>query len=262
MAGYFGTEHQQRLQQVSDTAVPWSKATPGACIAGRFLSTDEAEALGWETIYGALQRDGIFGFRMLKPEAEATVRAKVEQRGYRLDFWDVFIGDAAGAAAVSNVIVAQGMPTGFSEMPPLAGAEDAATKKVQVCMASCGVVPFSGSMLLGDYCPSVLVAIVDDMGEIAATAYGYLGHNEFSPFRRTAWGGLVAVSPKHRGKRLGNLVNAMMISRCFEQLDAEAVYELVSATNLPSRHMVQACGLRLSGMTCGLGTAGADRFTT
>jgi len=261
MAGYFGTEAQRRLQEVSDTAVAWSRATRGACIAGRFLCTDDAEALGWGTIYDGLERDGIFGFRMLTAEAEVAVRFNAEQRGYRLDAWDVLIGDASSTASVSKAIVAQGLPEGFSELPPLTAPEDENTRKVQVFMSSNGVVPFSGSMLTGEYCPTVFVAIVDDVGEIAATACGYLGHNEFSPYRMMAWGGLVAVSPKHRGRRLGNLVNAMMICGCFDQLGAGAIVEFVSATNIPSRRMVQGCGLRLSGMTSALATAGAGRFT-
>ena len=46
-----------------------------------------------------------------------------------------------------------------------------------------------------------------------------------------------------RGKGLGNYVNAHMIASVFHELDATHVYELVSATNNPSRKMVASCGL-------------------
>lgn len=123
-------------------------------------------------------------------------------------------------------------------------------------MSTAGVVPFSGSMLVDAVGRATTIAFEDDSGDILATAHGYLPHNTFSPFRRYAWGGLVAVAERCRGRGLGNLVNAHMIVNACRVLDATHVYELVSKGNLPSRRMVQSCGLRLEPtLVCGVATS-------
>jgi hypothetical protein len=90
-----------------------------------------------------------------------------------------------------------------------------------------------------------------------------LPHNAFSNFRGYAWGGLVAVAESQRGRRLGNYINARAVVGAIRDLGATHVYELVSATNAPSRRMVESCGLRhepafLSGMAV---PADGGRFT-
>jgi len=122
-------------------------------------------------------------------------------------------------------------------------------------MAAAGLVPFS----IGH---SVTI-IVGNETDVVATAHGYLPHNDLSPYRGYAWGGLVAVSEACRGNGLGKLVNAFMIDRVFRELGASHIYELVSAKNVPSRRMVEACGLKLEpGLTCGIATPHhTTRFT-
>ena len=81
--------------------------------------------------------------------------------------------------------------------------------------------------------------------------------------RSAAWGGLVAVAEEARGHGLGTFINAAHLADVFGELDTTHVYELVSATNLPSRRMVEACGLRLERSLVG-GAAtptGSGRYT-
>ena len=85
--------------------------------------------------------------------------------------------------------------------------------------------------------PAMTVAVGDRNGTIAAAAHGYLPHNAHSAYHRHAWGGLVAVAGAQRGKGLGNYINAQMIVSVFRELDATHLYELVSASNVPSRRM-------------------------
>jgi hypothetical protein len=46
MAGYFGTEMQQRLQAQAEASVAFVNATPGACQAGHFMASDDPDRLG------------------------------------------------------------------------------------------------------------------------------------------------------------------------------------------------------------------------
>jgi len=133
--------------------------------------------------------------------------------------------------------------------------ESAYTVQIQTLMAAAGVVPFSGSLLIGALGPATTVAIGDDNGTVVATAHGYLPHNAHGAYHRHAWGGLVAVAESQRGKGLGNYINARMIVSVFRDLCATHVYELVSATNTPSRRMVESCALRAEpSLVCGIAT--------
>jgi RimJ/RimL family protein N-acetyltransferase len=89
-------------------------------------------------------------------------------------------------------------------------------------------------------------------------------HNAHSPHHRKAWGGLVAVAPSQRGKKLGNYVNAAIVDAAFNKLNADGIYELVSSTNTPSRRMVEACGVQLDpSLLSGAATpSDARKFTT
>ena len=262
MAGYVGTELQITLQKSADDAVDWMRTTPGACNPGRSLGTDDPDRLGWDKILEILERDKIFAFRLMRSDQVDQIVKTLSKHDYRLDLWDVFMADRATSERKTSPILANGPPDGFVVRPQLESDEHPDTRKVQLFKVDNGVVPFSGSMLTGVFGPVTTVVILDEQDEIAAAAHGYLPHNKFSPHHHSAWGGLVAVSPAHRGKGLGKYVNAKMVSNCFCELGATTVYELVTASNIASRRMVEASGLQLiPALMCGGATAGTDRFT-
>ena len=98
--------------------------------------------------------------------------------------------------------------------------------------------------------------------QLAATAFTYLPHNASSRFQGYGWVGLVAVAPAHRGRALGTYINACAVTAAFAQLGATHVYEQVSATNTPSRRMVESSGLTLHPvMKAGLAVRGTEKFT-
>jgi RimJ/RimL family protein N-acetyltransferase len=117
-------------------------------------------------------------------------------------------------------------------------------------------------MHVGEVVPATTIALADSDGAIIATAHAYRPHNIFSPFHDVAWGGLVAVAESQRGRKLGSYVNAMIVRAAFERLDAGRIYELASATNLPSRRMIESCGLKLEPkLKSGNATAFKEKFT-
>jgi len=262
MAGYVGTEQQIALQMSADRAIDWMRSTPGACNPGRSLGADDPDRLGWDTIFEILERDKIFAFRLMPSDQVDRIAKMLSKHGYRLDLWDVVMADRAKSERDTSPILADGLPDGFYERSPLESDEHLDTMKVQSFMVANGVVPFSGSMLTGVFGPVTTVVVQDEQGDVAAAAHGYLPHNKFSPYYESAWGGLVAVSPAHRGMGLGKYVNAKMVSNCFSELGAKTVHELVTESNIPSRRMVEASGLQLNPtIKCGGATAGTDRFT-
>jgi len=263
MAGYFGTEAQQAMQALAEASVEFVRTTQGACQVGRMIGCDDPDRFGWDRIDAILERDGICGFRLLTPDAAERLRSHLAERGFRFDTWEVFLADRARALACCERILSGGLPGGLTELAMPTEPEGADTVRIQALMGRSGVVPFSGSFLTGRLGPAVTVAVGDAEGGVVAAAHGYLPHNDTSPFRGHAWGGLVCVAASQRGRGLGAFINARMIEGVFRTLDATHVHELVSLSNEPSRRMVEACGLRHEpGLVCGVATReGAGRFT-
>ena len=263
MPGYFGTEIQQRLQAHAESAADWIQATAGACQSGRFMGCDDPDKLGWDVVDEILKRDRIYGFRMIPVQKVDDLVARFAERGFRMDFWDVFTAGRPRALEKAGAIVGRGLPDGLADLRMPTEPEGDYTVAVQAFMAGAGIVPFSGSMLTGDAGPSTTVVVGDGAGSVLAAAHGYLPHNRHSPYHRHAWGGLVAVAESQRGRGLGSYINARMILKVFSDLDADHIYELVTATNAPSRRMVESCGLRLDpSIVCGVAMPGdSGRFT-
>lgn len=263
MAGYFGTEMQQRLQAQAEASADFIRATPGACQVGRMMGCDDLDSLGWERIYEFLNPDHACGFRLIPSEKVDELRSRLAERDCRFDAWHVFLADRTTALAASERILARPLSDGLIELEKPSDPEGETTRRMQALMAAGGVVTLSGSFLTGACGPATTVALGDEDGNVVATAHSYLPHNAHSPYHRYAWGGLVAVAESARGKGLGKYINARMIVGVFRDLDATHIYELVAATNLASRRMVEACGLSLEpAFVCGIATpSGSARFT-
>ena len=255
MTGYFGTPIQQRLQAQAEASAEFINVTAGACQTGRTMGCDDPERLGWARIAEFLDRDGFCGFRLIPSSNADRLQSHLEAQGFRFDRWDVFLADRHSALAASEAILSHGLPDEFRELERPADPQGRDMARIQTLMNDAGVVPFSGSMLTGGVGPASTVTIGEKDGTVVAAAHGYLPHNSFSPYHQYAWGGLVAVAEAQRGKGLGSYVNARMIVSVFRDLNATHVYELISPTNLPSRRMVEACGLRHeSELVCGIAT--------
>jgi hypothetical protein len=263
MAGYFGTDAQRILQARAEAAVEFISRTPGACQAGRTMGCDQPDLLGWEKIEEFLARDRVCGFRLLPAGRADRLKAELEQRRYRFDTWDVFLAGRTAALDAADKIVSRGLPEGVTILGRIENPEGADTLDIQRLMAAAGVVPFSGSFLTGAFGPAITVALAEGSGSVVAAAHAYFPHNEHSAHHSKAWGGLVAVAETHRGRGLGAYVNALMIIDIVRRLGATHIYELVSSSNLPSRRMVEACGLRAEpSLVCGLATPlESTRFT-
>jgi RimJ/RimL family protein N-acetyltransferase len=261
MSGYFGTDIQQLLQQRAEQSFEFVRATPGACQAARMLATDEPDALQWSVIDDLLRRDGMFAFRMLDKGSQHAIAARLLDKGYRFDTWDVFVASAEETSALAGSAIE--LPSKYRRMPSPHASEGEDTRSLQFLMARCGVAPFSGSFLVGEIGPATTVAIADGSGEPVAVAHAYLPHNAHSPFHTYAWVGLVAVDERHRGEGLGTSVTSMAIRAACSGLGATHVYSLASPENVPSRRMLESCGLVFKPqLVCGVAVANASpRFS-
>ena len=262
MAGYCGTEQQQRLQRRAEETLERASTVAGYCNGGRVVTIDDINAVGWHAILAELKRDGALGFRMVDASRGSELTQHIEQAGFRIDLYDTFTSGSDPALRVSREVAAHGIPRGVRhvELPPR--GDDPLVARVQNFLLAAGVTPFAGSMLVGDMNPARTFVLLDAAGEVAATAHAYRPHNKLSRFRDHAWVGLGAVAPELRGKSLGRYINACAVVAAFEDLGAEVVYEIASDTNHPSQNMIRSCGLsRNPAYRSGVATAGRERFT-
>ena len=228
------------------------------------MGCDDIAAFGWPAVFDVLKRDGIIGLRMVAADQLPEIIERLASRGFRLDLWDVFTASAAEALPMTRQVLSHGLPSGLTRLALGDEADGAPVRRVQEFLLQNDIAPFSGAMLVGAVVPATTIVLADESGAVVACAHSYMPHNEFSPFRNAAWGGLVAVAESQRGRKLGRYVNALMVEEAFAALNADMIYEIVSASNLPSRRMVEASGLRLdanlkAGSVVGSGVVG--RFT-
>lgn len=263
MAGFFGTEEQRALQARAEASVAEIESTPGLCQNGRMLGCDDIDRLGWPTLDDILQRDRFIGFRLIRAGQKSEVEAKLAERGFRLDTWDLYIASWEEALPICEEIVRRTDLGDLVALPMPSQAEDSYTLGVQQLIASAGVLPFSGSFLAGKLGSATTVVVGRDANHPVAAAHGYLPHNAHSPYHRHAWGGLVAVDEAFRGRGLGAYVNARLALDIFGRMGASHMYEMIASTNVPSRKMAVACGLKLDpAFMCGAATLSSrGRFT-
>jgi len=262
MVGYTGIELQQRLQRRAEETLDRASSVPGYCNGGRVVAVDDLRRIGSAAILSEIESHGALALRMLPSEQIAEATRMATEAGCRIDFHDTFVSKADPAREIAQEIVSSGPLLELKHLKlPLRG-DDPLIARLQAFLLATGINPFSGSMLTGELNRSRTFVLVDETGEIAAVSHTYLPHNASSKFHLYAWAGLVAVSPKQRGKSVGRYINACAILAAFTDLGADAVYELVHESNAVSRRMVESCGLRHQpAYKTGTVTSGAERFT-
>lgn len=93
MAGYFGTDVQQRLQAQAEATAEFIGSTPGACQSGRTMGCDDPRKFGWDRIGEIVGRGGVCGFRLIDTNDVEDIRSELLSRGCTYYTWDVFVAD-------------------------------------------------------------------------------------------------------------------------------------------------------------------------
>jgi hypothetical protein len=243
--GLYGGEAQRRLQAMSLAAAGAVRETPGAVFAARMAGTDDPDRIGWNQIGATLRDEGAMTFRMIPVDECPEVERRLAGIGCAITWWDVFDGsdDDIGTACGD---VLQDQTGEFAVAGRSAAADGDFLEDIQALMASCGVAPFPAQVLSGSMGPSALAVLVGpDDGAIVATAFAYFPYNRHSPYRASAWAGLVAVREDVRKRGIGVRANALALREVVSDLGAKRVQEYARTSNVPSCRMIERCGLRL-----------------
>ena len=105
------------------------------------------------------------------------------------------------ALAATKSLLAR-CPVGVTMLEAPIDPESAYTRSIQAEMHTAGIVPFSGSMLVGQLGPVTTVVAGSPSKEVMAVAR-IPASQPVQPYQKYAWGGLVSVVERHRGKGLG-----------------------------------------------------------
>lgn len=257
MSYYFGSDAQQRLQRKSDQMTPWIMRTPGACLTGRVLSSDDPDRLGWDFIREHLQEDGVFSFRWVDAVGMEAIRQNTRDLDVTLHGWDGY----CNAADALRDTIADPLARDLLEGMTTWMADATSVSQLQAFYAAQGITPLSGAVLIGDICKARSILICDEAGDIAAAGFVGMLQNEFSALHDCAWAGLIACSPQHRGKGLGRRVTCEVIRTAVEDLGARRVMGFAAVENTVSKAMLQGCGLKPTAYASYVTTLSDARFT-
>ena len=258
---YFGTPEVQALQQAQDEAVPRLADVAGAVIHARVFSSDDPDALGWHRLRDVMADQGRITLRGVDDATITRAREELGAFAPSLHFWDLFMADADTIRKVCGPIAAAPLPDGLARLP-----DDRLTAEkvheVQAFLSEHGIMPFSADALRGALFPAKLAILAYNDGRIAAAGFAAMTHNRHSVFSDAAWVGLIAVDPALRGHGLGKTIDAICNLIAVEELGAQHTMEFVAPDNVPSRAMLESCGLQqVPGKSVVMFSTSDDRLT-
>lgn len=258
---YFGEPRIQALQKCRDDQVEELRDRPGAVVHARTFSVDDPEAIGWPYIKNIVAREGVVTLRGADESAILKARQELKEFAPSEHYWDIFMADAATIRDVCAPLAGAPLPAGLVRVADENITAELA-RDVQRFLDEQGVSPFSVPALLGQLFDAKLVVLRNSDDQIAAAGFAAMTHNRHSPFAGAAWVGLIAVDPTLRGMGLGKQVDAICNLAAVDELGASATIEFVARDNMPSRAMLEACGLRyVEGKAVAMFSISADRMT-
>ena len=145
LGSYFGTEEQQRMQRKSDRLTPWIMRTPGACLTGRVMATDDPETLGWDIIHEHLQEDGVFSFRWVDQPGLDRIRQQTQSLGATIHGWDGYCSDAETLRQAMSDPLSRELPEGMTRQI----VDSASVSNLQRFFAQNSIAPLSAAVLTG-----------------------------------------------------------------------------------------------------------------
>ncbi|MBV1868984.1 MAG: GNAT family N-acetyltransferase [Marinosulfonomonas sp.] len=258
---FFGTAEVRALQMAQDRQVDTLRETSGAVVHARTFSADDPERLGWDVLRQRMAQDKRITLRGVSENVVKKALTELADFNPVLHRWDIFLADDDALRTACQPLTQNPLPPGLHRTANEA-IDDNFIHEVQSFLTEHGVSPFSKDALAGRLFPAQLVVLHDDTKNIVATGFAAMTHNQFSPFEGVAWVGLIAVAPSWRGKELGKYVDALSNLVAVDELGATATMEFVAQDNIPSRRMLEACGLRQSdNRTVAMLSMSQDRMT-
>ena len=237
---YYGTAAQQNQQRKSDRLTSWVFDTPGACLTGQLMCSDDPDRLGWDVVERHLAEDRLYAFRWMDAEGQKQVEEFAAEQGGNTFGWAGFYAGDSELRRFIAPIIGRHLPHGMR----MERITPQTVCGMQAMLGRQGMVSLSGAVLCGLNCRALSLMIRDWAGRPAALGFTGMLQNRFSRLGDCAWIGTIATDPAHRGKGLGKRITAALIRAALEEFNARAVMGFAADGNAASKAMLHSCGLQ------------------
>jgi len=243
MAEFLGTENQIRTQKRIRDRQPWIAETPGLANGGRVLHFVEPDDVGWDRVAELAQEDKLAGFPCVaKEETVAAIHAHLGPH-WKTPSWEVYLAPPERVLPACEAIVKEVvLPDGW-RIDPLERPNGGQVSAIQALNERTGVLPYPAYYSRGEAVPVLTACISDGSGALVATASAALRYHPGSRLAGYVFAGMASVSPSHRRRGLGRLVNAVMLLESQARFGWTRAKEQVAPENAASQAMIRACGL-------------------
>lgn len=246
VAEYVGTTLQVSIQKRMRERHVWIEDTPEIANGGRTLNFLDPDKMGWSRVGDLTQEDGVAVFMALPLE---ETRVNLQERlgaNWRTPHWDVFFGNAEPVLEACNSVMSSfALPVGW-RIDSLDTPTERQIDDIQNLNIVVGIAPYPAYYCRGDVVPCVSTCIWDDKGQLVATAMANYRYHPNSRLKGHLYAGSVSVLPDCQGMGLGKMANAALLVHSHRIVGWATALEQVKPDNVPSRRMIEACGLTKS----------------
>jgi len=245
MAEYCGTELQVAIQARMRERQAWIEKTPEIANGGRVLNFLEPEKTGWERIHELFAEDRVLSFTAQCLDTTMPVLRDTFGAACKYPYWNVFFGDAQTAVDASQSVLADvRVPAGW-KLQSLERPTDEQISAVQQLNMATGIAPYPAFYSRGEAVPCLTTCLWNDEGSLVGTASANCRYHRDSRLSGHIFEGSVSVAQECRGMGLGKLLNAAVLRDSQRVYGWTGVLAQARPDNLPSRRMIEACGLKM-----------------
>lgn len=243
MADFFGTDFQIAIQKRMIERHNWIVDTPAVANGGRVMNFLDPETTGWDRIKEFVGTDGAVGITAM-PRKHALDRLRdIFGQDYDFPIWNVYTASAVPALMCCDAILNEFIADIGWRLDCLTCPNDAELDAVQALNLATGVAPLSGPYLRSELVPSFTSYLWTPDGTLVATSNVTARYHPQSRLAGYAFNGSTSTAPEHRGQGLGKVVTAHALTQSHHAIGWTHVLAQVAPDNVPSHHMVTACGL-------------------
>jgi Acetyltransferase (GNAT) family len=243
MPEYFGTDFQIEIQKRMIARHEWLVHSMTMANGGRVMNILDPAAVGWDRVREFVESDGTVALTAMKRKNAEALLSGVFGSDFDFPQWNVHLSAAKRVLEHSGKILAEYRVPNEWHLECLQTPNDQELSAIQTLNLETGVAPLPGPYLRGEVVPSFTSCFWAYDGELAAVSNVTARYHEHSRFGGHVFNGSTSVTPTHRGSGLGKIVTAHVLVESQRLFSWTHALAQVAPDNVPSRKMVEACGL-------------------
>lgn len=243
MPEFFGSDFQIEIQKQMIGRHEWLRHSTTMANGGRVMNILDPVAVGWDRVREFVASDGTVALTAMERDTAAAQLAEVFDDNFDFPEWNVHLSAAGRVLEYCRGILARyRVPDGW-RLECLQSPNDHELSAIQKLNLATGVAPLPGPYLRGELVPSFTSCLWTHDGDLAAVSNASARYHSDSRFGGHVFNGSTSVALAHRGLGLGKVVTAHVLVESQHGISWTHALAQVAPDNVPSRLMVEACGL-------------------